>query len=39
MPKGPLIDGNSQFLGRANFENVPCLSKGMNHKSDIFLPI
>jgi hypothetical protein len=26
MPKGPFIDSNSQFLGCANFENVPCLS-------------
>jgi len=37
MPKGPFIDGNYQFLGCANFENVRCLSKGMIRKSDILL--
>mgnify|MGYP001191857671 CR=1 FL=1 len=37
MPEGPFIDGNSQFLGCANFENVPCLSKGMDYRGDILL--
>ena len=36
MPKGLFIDGNYQFLGCANFENVHCLSKGKDRKSDFF---
>jgi hypothetical protein len=34
MLKGLFIDGNYQFWGCANFENVRCLSKGMNRKSE-----
>ena len=37
MPEGLFINGNSQFLGCANFENVPCLSKGINYRGEILL--
>jgi hypothetical protein len=39
MPKGLFIYDNSQFLDRANFENVPCLSKDMNQRNDILFEI
>jgi hypothetical protein len=42
MPKGLFIYDNSQFLDRANFENVPCLSKDIFetlYRNDILFEI